>query len=352
MLAESVPNSEVEHALAADRGFAASAALAARNYTSVDPREGSRGPAPRTSLHTPHVTTPGVADEAHGLSFPGSPRRRCRRWRLPQIEDCWFIVTVSGRNAGCSPLQPGFTTNTCFSWAKVTSDETRCGTMRLPLTDVRIVHVAGAGPVWVERRIAADPGSGWRSGGCALAPHRDGWARKRKNTRERQWRDRLAPREEGPLGGLGAMRGDEQLVVDRAGHELAHVDENVAGVAGELGLDQSRARQEAVLGCAFRQKRIGDRCENQSRSHVTATDIHIADQAPITQTALGEQGALDGLLHYSIVFSMKPSVLAFSISVRTFARSSPDGTSASISSFRVTSLPGRVVSCSTTASTT
>ena len=59
---------------------------------------------------------------------------------------------------------------------------------------------------------------------------------------------------------------------------------------------------------------------------------------------------LGGLLHYLNVFSMKPSVLAFSISVRTFARSRPDGTSASISSFRVTSLPGRVVSCSTTAS--
>ena len=64
-----------------------------------------------------------------------------------------------------------------------------------------------------------------------------------------------------------------------------------------------------------------------------------------------EQGALGGLLHYLIVFSMNPSVLAFSIKVRTFARSRPDGTSASISSFRVTSLPGRVASCSTTAST-
>ena len=51
------------------------------------------------------------------------------------------------------------------------------------------------------------------------------------------------------------------------------------------------------------------------------------------------------------VFSMNPSVLAFSINVRTFARSRPDGTSASILSFRITSLSGRVVSCSTTAST-
>ena len=68
-------------------------------------------------------------------------------------------------------------------------------------------------------------------------------------------------------------------------------------------------------------------------------------------SSVGEQGALGGLFHYLIVFSMKPSVLAFSINVRTFARSRPDGTSASISSFRVTSLPGMVVSCSTTAST-
>ena len=63
-----------------------------------------------------------------------------------------------------------------------------------------------------------------------------------------------------------------------------------------------------------------------------------------TSDLLGFQGALDGLLPYLIVFSMKPSVLAFSISVRTFVRSRPEGTSASISSFRVTSLPGRVVS--------
>ena len=45
--------------------------------------------------------------------------------------------------------------------------------------------------------------------------------------------------------------------------------------------------------------------------------------------------------HYFIVFSMKPSVLAFSINVRTFARSRPDGTSASISSFRVTLAAGK-----------
>lgn len=54
---------------------------------------------------------------------------------------------------------------------------------------------------------------------------------------------------------------------------------------------------------------------------------------------------------YSITFSMNPSVLAFSTKVRTLARSNPLGTSASISSFRVTSLPDMVVSCSTMAST-
>jgi len=45
------------------------------------------------------------------------------------------------------------------------------------------------------------------------------------------------------------------------------------------------------------------------------------------------------------------SVEAFSISVLTLARSSPDGTSSSISSLRDTSLPGGVVSCSTMAYT-
>ena len=80
------------------------------------------------------------------------------------------------------------------------------------------------------------------------------------------------------------------------------------------------------------------------------TDTHRAAGSGIT-TPPGGQGALGDLLHYLIDFSMKPSVLAFSINVRTFARSRPDGTSASISSFSVTSLPGRAVSCSTTAST-
>ena len=56
-------------------------------------------------------------------------------------------------------------------------------------------------------------------------------------------------------------------------------------------------------------------------------------------------------LIYSTALSMNPSVLAFSTNVRTFARSSPDGTSASISSFSFTELPGIVVSCSTIAST-
>lgn len=37
-----------------------------------------------------------------------------------------------------------------------------------------------------------------------------------------------------------------------------------------------------------------------------------------------------GAWHYSIDFSINPSVLAFSIKVRTFARSSPNGISAAI----------------------
>lgn len=56
-------------------------------------------------------------------------------------------------------------------------------------------------------------------------------------------------------------------------------------------------------------------------------------------------------LPYSIDFSINPRVLAFSTRVRTLARSSPDGTSASISSLSFTSLPGSVVNCSTIAST-
>ena len=43
--------------------------------------------------------------------------------------------------------------------------------------------------------------------------------------------------------------------------------------------------------------------------------------------------------------SMNPSVAAFSIRVRTFARSNPVGTLASISSLMVTSAPAMVVSC-------
>lgn len=54
---------------------------------------------------------------------------------------------------------------------------------------------------------------------------------------------------------------------------------------------------------------------------------------------------------YSIDLSMKPRVLAFSTKVLILARSRPDGTSASISSLSFTALPGRVVSCSTIAST-
>lgn len=55
--------------------------------------------------------------------------------------------------------------------------------------------------------------------------------------------------------------------------------------------------------------------------------------------------------YHSTDFSMNPSVLAFSTSVRTLARSRPSGTSASISSRIFTWLPGNVVSCSTIAST-
>lgn len=54
---------------------------------------------------------------------------------------------------------------------------------------------------------------------------------------------------------------------------------------------------------------------------------------------------------YSTDFSTNSSVLAFSTSVRTLAWSRPEGTSASISSLSLTSLPGSVVSCSTMAST-
>ena len=56
--------------------------------------------------------------------------------------------------------------------------------------------------------------------------------------------------------------------------------------------------------------------------------------------------------HHLIDLSRKPSVLAFSVKVRILSRSSPDGTSASISRVRITSLPGIFVSCSTTASNT
>ena len=117
--------------------------------------------------------------------------------------------------------------------------------------------------------------------------------------------------------------------------------DRIAGAAGEfLDLDEQGAEVAVVA-------HHGDVVGN-ARGEVGDPSQTRRPQLKLT---LGEQGALDGLLHYLIVFSMKPSVLAFSISVRTFARSSPDGTSASISSFRVTSLPGRVVSCSTTAST-
>jgi hypothetical protein len=51
------------------------------------------------------------------------------------------------------------------------------------------------------------------------------------------------------------------------------------------------------------------------------------------------------------LLSTNPSVVAFSSRVRTFDRSSPLGTSATISNISVTSLPGRGVSCSTIAST-
>ena len=54
---------------------------------------------------------------------------------------------------------------------------------------------------------------------------------------------------------------------------------------------------------------------------------------------------------YFTALSMKPNVLAFSKSVRTFARSRPEVTSASISRRSDTSAPGSVVSCSTMAST-
>lgn len=54
---------------------------------------------------------------------------------------------------------------------------------------------------------------------------------------------------------------------------------------------------------------------------------------------------------YSTDLSRNPRVLAFSMSVRTFARSRPEGTSASISRRNFTEHPGRVVSCSTMAST-
>ena len=56
-------------------------------------------------------------------------------------------------------------------------------------------------------------------------------------------------------------------------------------------------------------------------------------------------------LSYFMAFSINPSVVAFSCRVRTFARSKPPGTSASISSLSVTSLPAIVVNCSTMAST-
>ena len=52
-----------------------------------------------------------------------------------------------------------------------------------------------------------------------------------------------------------------------------------------------------------------------------------------------------------VIFLLKVKRISFSIIVLTFARSSPEGTSASISSLIVTSAPGKVVSCSITAST-
>ena len=54
---------------------------------------------------------------------------------------------------------------------------------------------------------------------------------------------------------------------------------------------------------------------------------------------------------YFTDLSINPRVVAFSIKVRTFPRSSPDGTSASISSLMETSAEGMVVSCSMIAST-
>ena len=54
---------------------------------------------------------------------------------------------------------------------------------------------------------------------------------------------------------------------------------------------------------------------------------------------------------YFTDLSMNPSVVAFSIKVRTFPRSRPEGTSASISSLMETSAEGMVVSCSMIAST-
>ena len=155
-----------------------------------------------------------------------------------------------------------------------------------------------------------------------------------------------------------APNGSRSRVVDVRCHDLSH---SVA--SGGLLVGEGLPMIEKLLGNTQVQttERYAYLANDPVKAAANRIASRIADIAGLSATLRSaggcrsfsacEQGALGGLLHYLIVFSMNPRVLAFSINVRTFARSRPDGTSASISSFRVTSLPGRVVSCSTTAST-
>lgn len=135
-------------------------------------------------------------------------------------------------------------------------------------------------------------------------------------------------------------------------------DPHAIQFAAEAAID------ETVTSEGFQRTRRLGACERVHLESVAATLIKQWDKVRTSDGVLrGEDAALCGNIGgdvtpkntftdtYSIDFSKKPRVAAFSISVLTFARSSPDGTSATISSFSFTLLPGSVVNCSTMAST-
>ena len=149
-----------------------------------------------------------------------------------------------------------------------------------------------------------------------------------------------------------APNGSRSKLVDVRSHDLSHSVASGGLLVGEglpmIGKLQTTERYAYLANDPV--KAVANRIASRV-AEFAGLSATLRSAGACRSFSACEQGALGGLLLYLIVFSMKPRVLAFSINVRTLARSRPDGTSASISSFRVTSLPGRVVSCSTTAST-